>query len=145
MDREELFAREEAAWQKLRAALSGLSTEQLHTPTLNPEGWAPKDLMFHIGGWLAEAGRQLERMAAGTFTEPDFDVDGINHEWFELSRRLDLDSVEAELASARARMLAEFAALPEVTPSAQEWFEESGEVHYTEHLRELRSWIAAVG
>jgi Mycothiol maleylpyruvate isomerase N-terminal domain len=144
MDRDELLAREDAAWQKLHAALSELSTEQLHTPTLNPEGWAPKDLMFHIGGWLAEAGRQLERMRAGTFTEPDLDVDAINDEWFELSRRLDLNSVEAELVSSRTRMLSELSALPELTPSAQEWFEESGELHYTEHLRELRSWITPV-
>jgi Mycothiol maleylpyruvate isomerase N-terminal domain len=145
MDREELFAREEAAWRKLRAALSGLSTEQLLTPTLNAEGWAPRDLMFHVGGWLAEAGRQLERMRAGTFVEPDLDVDGINAEWFQLSRRLDLETVEAELVASRTHMLSALAALPEVTPAAQEWFEESGELHYTEHLRELRGWTAPVG
>ena len=145
MDREELFEREEAAWQKLHAALSGLSTEQLLTPTLNAEGWAPRDLMFHVGGWLAEAARQLERMRSGTFTEPDLDVDAINDEWFRLSRRLDAETAEAELMSSRARMLASLAALDEVTPSAQEWFEESGELHYTEHLRELRAWTAPVG
>jgi hypothetical protein len=144
MDREELLAREEAAWQKLHAALSGLTNEQLLTPTLNAEGWAPRDLMFHVGGWLAEAARQLERMRAGTFAEPDLDVDGINAEWFQLSRRLDLETVEAELASSRTRMLSALAALPEVTPAAQEWFEESGELHYTEHLRELRAWTAPV-
>jgi hypothetical protein len=145
VDREELFEREEAAWQKLHAALSGLSTEQLLTPTLNAEGWAPRDLMFHVGGWLAEAARQLERMRSGTFTEPDLDVDAINDEWFRLSRRLDAETAEAELMSSRARMLASLAALDEVTPSAQEWFEESGELHYTEHLRELRAWTAPVG
>jgi hypothetical protein len=145
MDREELLAREEAAWQKLHGALAGLTTEQLLTPTLNAEGWAPRDLMFHVGGWLAEAVRQLERMRVGTFAEPDLDVDAINDEWFQLSRRLDVETVEAELMSSRARMLEALAALPEVTPAAQEWFEESGELHYTEHLRELRAWIAPVG
>jgi hypothetical protein len=35
----------------------------------------------------------------------------------------------------------EWAALPKVTPEAEEWFRESGPEHYQEHLDDLRAWV----
>jgi hypothetical protein len=77
-------------------------------------------------------------MLVGTFVEPDLDVDGLNAQWLEVSRSVDVETAKAELVSSRARMLSALAALPEVTSQAQEWFEESGDLHYLEHLPELR-------
>jgi hypothetical protein len=37
-------------------------------------------------------------------------------------------------------MLERFGVLDEITADADEWFEESGPLHYAEHLRELRAW-----
>lgn len=140
--RRQLCEAEEGAWQELHQLLEPLKDEDLQDPTLTPEGWSPRDLMFHIGGWLADCARQLERMRMGTWEEPEEDTDSINAEWFELSRALDLDTVRGELMSGRNRMLQEFGALAEITPEAQEWFEESGAIHYREHIGDLRSWLA---
>jgi hypothetical protein len=53
---------------------------------------------------------------------------------------MDLKTVKAEFAASRTRMVVEFGTLPEVTPAAVEWFEESGPLHYQEHLVDLRRW-----
>jgi hypothetical protein len=137
--RRELLDREDAAWTELHESLDGFPPEQLASVKLNAEGWSPKDVMFHIGAWLAEAGKQLERMGAGTFVEPKLDTDELNARWLDVSRSVDVETAEAELMSSRIRMLRELAVLPEITPAAQEWFEESGDVHYREHLPELRA------
>ena len=137
--RRELVDREEAAWIELHGALGAFRPEQLEAASLNKEGWSPKDVMFHIGTWLAEAGKQLERMCMGTFVERELDTDELNARWLEVSRSLDVETAKAELTSSRTRMLQALEALPEITPKAQEWFEESGDVHYFEHLPELRA------
>ena len=40
-------------------------------------------------------------------------------------------------------MLERFGALEVLTADADEWFEESGPLHYAEHLPELEAWIRA--
>jgi hypothetical protein len=42
-------------------------------------------------------------------------------------------------------MFQEWAALPEVTADAEEWFVESGPAHVTEHLPELRAFLGRDG
>jgi Mycothiol maleylpyruvate isomerase N-terminal domain len=139
--REDLCTLEETGWIELRGVLERLSPQELERATLNPEGWVPKDVMFHVGAWQAEAGRQLERMIAGTYEEPNHDIDALNEEWLGLSRALDLKTVEAELCSSRTRLLQDFSSLREITPEAEEWFAESGHLHYRVHLPELDDWM----
>jgi hypothetical protein len=136
-DAERLLDEEDAAWRELYAAIDARSDEELLRPGVTPDGWSMRDVMFHIAGWAADCGLQLERMRGGTWVRPDEDVDRRNREWFELSRTMDLHLVRAELAASRTRMVAEFGALPEVTADAREWFEESGALHYRAHLRAL--------
>ena len=140
--RRELVDREDAAWTELHEAMDAFGPKQLESPTLNEEGWSPKDVIFHIGAWLAEAGLQLERMREGTFVEPELDTDELNARWLEVSRGVDVETAKAELFSSRTRLLQAFEELPDITPQAQEWFEESGDVHYLEHLPELRAALA---
>ena len=53
------------------------------------------------------------------------------------------DQVRSELHRARSAMLERFGALEVLTADADEWFEESGPLHYAEHLPELEAWIRA--
>ena len=140
--RRELVDREDAAWTELHEAVDAFGPEQLESPTLNEEGWSPKDVIFHIGAWLAKAGLQLERMREGTFVEPELDTDELNARWLEVSRGVDVETAKAELFSSRTRLLQALEELPEITPQAQEWFEESGDLHYLDHLPELRAALA---
>ena len=139
-DAEALLDAEEAAWHELCAEVDRFTDEEMERPGITPDGWSVKDVLFHIGAWAADCGRQLERMRMGTWKEPHEDVERRNREWFELSRTMDLKTVRAELAAARTRMVVGFGTLPEITPPAMEWFEESGPLHYHGHLADLRPW-----
>jgi hypothetical protein len=141
MDVDRLVAEEEVAWRALLEVFTSIPPDRLDGSGVTDDGWSPKDVMFHIGAWCAEAANQLERMRMGTFVERETDTEAKNREWFETSRRLDVPTVRAELHPARERMLREWLALGEKTPTAQEWFEESGSIHYGEHVLGLRTWL----
>jgi hypothetical protein len=140
VDVEALLDREETKWHELCTEVERFTDEELERPGVTPDGWSVRDVLFHIGAWAAECGLQLERMRMGTWEEPHLDVERQNREWFELSRTMDQKSVKAEFAASRTRMVVEFGTLPEVTPAAVEWFEESGPLHDEEHLVDLRRW-----
>ena len=143
MEVEPLLDEEETKWRELCREIERFTDEELERPGVTPDGWSVKDVMFHIAAWAADCGLQLERMRMGTWVRPDEDVERLNREWFELSRTMDLEIVRAELAASRTRMVVEFGTLPEVTPDAWEWFEETGPLHYESHLPDLRSWARA--
>jgi hypothetical protein len=144
--REDLLRSEDQGWAELRSLLDALSPQQMLEPGLTPEGWSVKDLLWHLGAWWAEAGVMLERIRAGTYDGggQNENVDELNARFLEEGRRLDLSTVKAELYAARNQALVEFAALPEVTPEAEEWFRESGPEHYQEHLDDLRAWVGTL-
>lgn len=137
--RDEMRRDEEQAWGELRAILDRLTPEQMERPGL-PDGWSVKDLLWHLCCWEAEAGRQLARIAAGTYVEQDWDTDALNARYLEEGRAQDLPTVRAELAASRTRALEEFGRIAELTPPAEEWFGESGAEHYREHLVDLRAF-----
>jgi hypothetical protein len=140
MDAEALLDAEDAAWRELCTETERFSGEELERPGVTPDGWSVRDVLFHVGAWAAECGLQLERMRMGTWEEPHVDVERLNRDWFELSRTMEVRTVKAELAASRTRMVVEFGTLPEITPAAGEWFEESGPLHYESHLVDLRAW-----
>ncbi|HET7870523.1 MAG TPA: maleylpyruvate isomerase N-terminal domain-containing protein [Actinomycetota bacterium] len=141
--REDLLRSEDRGWSELRSLLDSLSRQQALEPGLTAEGWSVKDLLWHLGAWWAKAGVMLERIRVGTYEGGDHgsNVDELNARFLEEGRRLDLSTVTAELYAARNHSLVEFAALPDVTPEAEEWFRESGAEHYDEHLGDLRVWV----
>jgi hypothetical protein len=140
VDVEALLDREETKWRELCMEVQRFSDEELERAGVTPDNWSVRDVLFHVGAWAAECGLQLERMRMGTWEEPRLDVERQNRQWLELSRTMDLKTVKAEFAASRTRMVVEFGTLPEVTPAAVEWFEESGPLHYEEHLVDLRRW-----
>jgi hypothetical protein len=145
MDVQALLADEDSGWIRLCAAVERFDDELLRRPGVTPDGWAVRDVLFHIAAWAADCGQQLERIRAGTFVPPDEDVEEQNRRWFELSRTMDVHLVRAELAASRTRMIEAFATLPEVTADAVEWFEESGALHYHAHVADLEAWAVALG
>jgi Mycothiol maleylpyruvate isomerase N-terminal domain len=131
---------EDRGWAELRALVDPLTPEQLSRDGYY-EDWSVKDLLAHLGCWMAEAAAELQQIRMGTPSTWDGDVEGRNARWYETWRGQDVRTVWAELHSARARMLEEWDRLPEVTDRADEWFRESGEEHYAEHLPPLRRWV----
>jgi hypothetical protein len=143
-DIQPLLSDEERCWQELGDVFARIPADRFEEPTVTPEGWSAKDVMFHIGAWMADCGLQLERMRAGRFDPPEETLETIerrNAEWFALSSTMGLQDVRVEFASARQRMVEGFRSLPELTADAREWFEESGVIHYTKHVADLRAWL----
>jgi hypothetical protein len=136
-----LIAEEERRWAELHVVLGRIPKARLEEPSVTEEGWSPKDVMFHVGAWLALAARQLDRIREGTYAGDGVTPDERNRDWFALSRTLDVPTVRAELESSRLIARDALAALPEVTPEAREWFEESAPLHYAEHLPGLVRWL----
>lgn len=143
-ERTKLVEEEDELWVEVSALVDSLAEEQLEMPGLNTDGWSVKDLLWHLGCWTAEAARQLERVRMGTYVDEDWQTDARNAVFLEEGRRQDLATVRAELAAARTRALQEWAAQPQITPEAVEWFGESGPEHYREHLTDLRAWVGTL-
>ena len=136
-----LLQDEEEGWRMLHDVLGRIPKDRLDEPSVTDDGWSAKDVMFHVGAWLAEAARQLERIREGTYVDEGVSVEDRNRAWFALSRTLDLPTVRAELESSRIMARDALYALPELTAEAREWFEESAGLHYAEHVPGLVRWL----
>src|SRR5436190_2471262 len=138
--RTELMRDEDAAWAQLDPLLHMLGPEQMISPGVTGE-WSVKDLMAHLASWWAEANAELERMRFGTFRLERRDIDQVNRRFYEANRDVDLGIVNAELHASRNKALEALWGLSELTPHAEEWFSESGALHYREHLPDLERFV----
>lgn len=148
--REDLLRQEAEAWGRIDAMVGSLSPDELVRAGYTAEGWSVKDMMAHVAAWSDFAARVLREIAAGTWSgrEPTDErggTDRLNAEWYERDRDLDVDTVRSMWRSTRADMLEAFGALGEITPDADEWFEESGPSHYADHLADLERWTERLG
>jgi hypothetical protein len=146
--REELLRAEAEGWEAFVALADAVPSDLVDLPGLNAEGWAVRDVMWHVAFWCADAARALGEIAEGRFDrvrEPyaDAEVNRLNDRELERSRGMRVDEVRAELHRRRAAMLERFGALADITADADEWFEESGPAHYAEHAPELEAWVRA--
>jgi hypothetical protein len=134
--RRDLARLEAEGWLEFRAVLDRLMPAQMLEPGLTPD-WTVKDLLAHLGSWMAETVVILEQIHAGTWTGLRRSVDDINADFYEAWKDVDLLMVRAELMSSRNRMLQEWFEMAEIGPDAEDWFRESGPVHYAQHLPDL--------
>jgi mycothiol maleylpyruvate isomerase-like protein len=143
--RQRLSAEEAAGWDTLVAEVDRIPPDRAEMPGAGADGWTLKDVLFHLAAWCEEAAGQLAAVREGRYRPPSIETDARNEECLRAGRAIDLASVRVRLERGRARMLAEWAAAGEPPPAATEWFAESGDEHYREHLAELRSFADAGG
>lgn len=148
--REALLAAEAEGWDELTALLVRAPADRLERADLNAAGWSVRDLLWHLAYWCDDTAKAFERMRAGTFdatAEPEgsAQVDLINDAQFERSRSMAYAEVRGALTTARGSMLERFGELDELTHEADQWFDETGPLHYAKHLPELRAWLEAAG
>ena len=139
------MSQEAELWAELRQLIGALPEAQASEPGYFEEGWSAKDLVGHIGSWLAEAGIVFERMRFGTFRPEEIDIDAMNATFLQAMRDAPLADVQAQATAARERMLRAWGALPEPSPDADRWIDKTGPAHYAEHLPRLREWIEQLG
>ncbi len=147
-DRRRLLADEASGAAAFDAVVGAIPSARRDEPTVTPDGWTPLVVLAHVAGWLDDAGRVLEQMAIGTWDpaaqppETSASVAAVNAEQAARAAALTWSDAEAAVAAARVRARAAWEALPEITPDAWSWFEESGPNHYAKHVHDLTAWLA---
>jgi hypothetical protein len=133
---------EHAGWDEFVQLVRRLSPDERLLPGYysNPD-WSVRDVVGHVGTWLAEAGVQLERIRGGTYEGHDVDVDALNAQFLEAMRDQPWDVTWIQAQAARARLLQEWFDLPDRNDEAAWWIRKSGPEHYAEHLARLREWV----
>ena len=104
--------------------------------------WTVRDVVAHLGTWLAEAEVQLERMSAGTYEGHDIDVDAMNAAFLASMRDQPWDVAWVQANAGRTRMVQEWYSLQQPNDEAAWWIRKSGCDHYADHLDRLRAWAA---
>ena len=140
--RPDLIAEEDRLWAELHRLVDSLPEAEVAAPGYFAEGWSAKDLVAHIGSWLAEAGVVLERIRFGTYRPEEIDIDSTNRQFYEAMKDVLFRTVRAQAFAARNRMLHAWGSLDRDTPDAERWIRKSGPEHYAEHLPRLREWTA---
>jgi hypothetical protein len=77
VDVRRLLDEEERRWLELTEVLGDVPPERFDEPTVTPEGWSPKDVMYHVAAWAEEAASVLGRIAAGTHRGGDVETHGL--------------------------------------------------------------------
>jgi hypothetical protein len=135
------MAEEDRLWTELHALVRSLPVEKVDMPGYFAEGWSAKDLVAHIGSWLAEAGLVLERLRVGTYRPEELDIDAMNERFYEAMKDVPFATVRAQASAARSRMLHAWSPFKEDSPDAERWIRKSGPEHYAQHLPRLREWV----
>lgn len=133
---------ERRGWYELVDLARQLTPDECLTPGYyrDPD-WTVRDVVAHLGTWLAEAQVQLERMSAGTYRGHDVDIDGLNAAFLEAMRGQPWEVAWVQANAGRTRMIEVWYELREPNDEAAWWVRKSGGDHYAEHLPRLREWV----
>ena len=134
---------ERAGWYELVELVRTLTPAECLVPGYyrDPD-WTVRDLVAHVGTWLAEAEVQLERMAGGTYEGHDTDIDALNAEMLSAMHDQPWDVAWSMANAGRTLMLQDWYALPSRDDELAWWIDKSGGYHYGQHLPRLREWVA---
>lgn len=134
---------ERSGWYELVDLVRSLTpAECLEPGYYRDPDWTVRDVVTHLGTWLAEAQVQFERVGAGTYEGHDVDVDVLNAAFLAAMRDQPWDVAWVQANAGRSRMIAEWYALAEPTEETAWWIRKSGGDHFAEHLGRLREWTA---
>ena len=134
---------ERQGWYDLVELVRSLTPEECLEPGYyrDPD-WTVRDVVAHLGTWLAEAEVQLEQISAGTYEGHDVDVDALNASFLAAMQDQPWDVAWVQANAGRTRMVQEWSLLRQPTDEAAWWIRKSGSDHYDEHIGRLREWIA---
>ena len=104
--------------------------------------WSVRDVVGHVGTWLAEAQVQLQRMSAGTYEGHDIDIYALNATFLKALADQPWEVAWLQATAGRSRMIEEWYRLREPNDEAAWWIRKAGGDHYDEHVPRLREWVA---
>ncbi len=132
---------ERRGWYEVLALVRSLTPRECVEPGYyrDPD-WTVRDVVAHLGTWLAEAQVQFERITAGTYDGHDVDIDGLNAALLEAMVGQPWEVAWLQAQAARTRMLDEWRTLAVQNDEAAWWIRKAGNEHYHEHLGRLTEW-----
>ena len=134
---------ERDGWYELARLVRLLTPEECLEPGYyrDPD-WTVRDVVAHLGTWLAQAQLQLERISAGTYEGHDVDIDALNATLLAAMAGQPWAVAWLQANAGRTRMLDEWYALREPSEEAAWWIRKGAADHFAEHLGRLREWTA---
>jgi len=137
--RDEMLHVERVRWDQLQRLLCEIPVDRFDEPTLNPDGWSVRDLVWHLARWNEVIAEQLELMNMGTFDEGfDWNTEENNAAFRAEGRSVSVEDALSALAASRQKSIDAMGRLPdEMPPRARELFSESAYRHLDDHLPEL--------
>jgi hypothetical protein len=133
---------ERRGWYEVESLVRSLTPEECLEPGYyrDPD-WAVRDVVAHLGTWLAEAEVQFERMVGGTYEGHAIDIDGLNAAFLEAMAGQPWHVAWVQANAGRTRMLATWYELQDPSDEAAWWIRKSGSEHFAEHVERLRAWV----
>jgi hypothetical protein len=134
---------ESRGWYRLADLVRSLNAEERLAPGyFSDPPWSVRDLVGHIGTWLAEAETQFGRILGGTYEGHDIDIDALNASFLEAMRGQPWDVTWVQANAARTQMRIAWVELREPSDEAAWWIRKTAVDHYDEHLGRLEVWVA---
>jgi hypothetical protein len=134
---------ERLGWYRLVDLVRSLEPEECLVPGYYEDpAWTVRDMVGHVGTWLAEAGVQFEQLHAGTYAGHDVDIDALNATFLEAMRDQPWEVAWTQANAGRTRMRQAWTALQEPSEEAAWWIRKSAVDHYDEHLPRLEAWVS---
>jgi uncharacterized protein (TIGR03083 family) len=144
-DKQQVIADCRAAYGEFRAAVEGLTEEQMIRPFM--DGWGVREVVGHIAGWHDQMTLGFQRMAQGQRPTPEGvnwnDTQGFNDRFArEVAGRRAADLL-AELDAKVTAMIAALEALPDDRfgegKTANRMAAGAGYEHFREHAEQIRA------
>ncbi len=134
---------ERLGWYELAGLVRSLTPEECLEPRYYPDaGWAVRDVVAHLGTWLAEAHAQFERIRTGTYEGHDVDVDALNAALLDAMKGQPWEVAWLQANAARSLMVDEWHTFHDQNEEAGWWVRKCAADHYAEHIGRLREWTA---
>lgn len=134
---------ERAGWYEVAGLVRSLTPEECLVPGYYADPpWTVRDVVAHLGTWLAEAELQFQQMIAGTYEGHDLDIDAMNAAFLSAMAGQPWDVAWVQANAGRSQMLGGWYLLGAPSEEAAWWIRKSGSDHYAEHLGRLRDWVA---
>jgi hypothetical protein len=134
---------ERAGWYEIAGLVRQLTPDECLVPGYYEDpDWTVRDVVAHLGTWLAEAQAQLEQITAGTYEGHDIDIDAMNATFLAAMAGQPWDVAWVQANAGRSRMVDEWSRLRSPTDEAAWWIRKSGGDHYADHVDRLRPWVA---
>src|SRR3954454_3566075 len=133
---------ERVGWYAVADLVRSLTPDEwLEAGYYRDPDWTVRDVVAHLGTWLAETQIQFARMSAGTYEGHDIDIDALNAAFLDAMAGQPWDVAWVQANAARTRMLEEWFSLEAPSEEAAWWIRKGAAHHYDEHLPRLGEWV----